>query len=112
MKNKIFGKLLSTVLTVSLVTGIVCTANYGDSKAYAATKWDSVKGEKLSDAILEATENHEKLQTKENAFEGFKELLNYNTAQTANISESEINSLLSNSNGKKSLTYEMKRHPM
>ena len=106
MKNKILGKLLSTVLTVSLVTGIVCTANYGDSKAYAATKWTQVKGEKLSDAILEATENHEKLQTKENAFEGFKERLNYNTAQTANISESEINSLLSNSNGKKSLTYD------
>lgn len=95
MKRKLFAVLLSLCMLVTMMP----------SMAYGAEKWDLAKGEKLDDAILKAGEDHEKLQTKENVFDGFKNLLNYNTAQTANISENEIESLLSNSIGKNSLTY-------
>lgn len=95
MKRKFFAVLLSLCMLVTMMP----------SMAYGAEKWDLAKGEKLDDAILKAGEDHEKLQTKENVFDGFKNLLNYNTAQTANISENEIESLLSNSGGKNSLTY-------
>ncbi len=96
MKKKIFAGLLSLCLLATMMP----------SMAYGATKWDAVKSQKLSTAITAATKNSTKLQTNENAFTGFADLMNKNTAATAGISQGEINSLFSQSQGKEKLTYD------
>ena len=95
MKKKIFAGLLSLCLLATMMP----------SMAYGATKWDTVKSQKLSTAITAATKNNTKLQTNKNAFSKFENLVNKNTASTAGISQAEINSLLSESQGKDKLTY-------
>lgn len=105
MKKKVIKKFVSAALTLSLAVGMTCFAGYGDSYAYGATAWDAANGESLEDAMAEANVNHTKLQTKANAFKGIEKKINTNTAKSAKISKSEINSLLANSNGKKTLKY-------
>ena len=105
MKCKARRKILLTLLTVSLVFSSTCVTNEQGSYAYAATTWDVVKGEKLADAIAEADAYHTKQQTQEGLFEDMDNLLNYNTAETVKISQSEVKALLTSTKRKKSLTY-------
>lgn len=105
MKTKAIRKLASLVLTAALISGAACAGGGQDLYAYAASTWDAAEGQTLTDAIASADAVHTKQQTQSGVFENFKKLLNNNTAATAKISKKEVESPLSNSGGKNSLTY-------
>ena len=105
MKTKAIRKLASMLLTAALISGAACAGGGQDLYAYAASTWDAAEGQTLTDAIASADAVHTKQQTQSGVFDNFKKLLNENTAETATISQKEVESLLSNSGGKNSLTY-------